>query len=138
MPYVTNADVITRLGGTAAAAQLTSESGDAPDATLIDAYKEEVTGEVLGTLATRTSATITEVDHPNTFALIRGFILDIIVYRIAARRPNVPQAWKDAHERARALLSGIAKGELSLPDRALQGPASDWGSADQNAASWRG
>jgi hypothetical protein len=126
------------VGGTAAAAQLTSESGGTPDADLIDAYIGEATGEVLAAVAGRTSATITAADHPNTFALICGWILAIVVYHIACRRPNAPQSWKDAHDAARASLERLVKGELSLPDASLQGAASDWGSEDQNAASWRG
>lgn len=130
--YVTNADVVTRLGSKRAY-ELTADSGTTPDTVLIDKVIAEVEGGVHSAVRRRTDATVTQAEHPSTFALLAGTVMDLVIYRLALRRPPVPDDWKAAHEQAVKWLGELVEGKRELPDAALAGQGSTWDSEEPDA-----
>ena len=127
--YVTNADVVDRVG-TVKAAQLTTDSGSTPDTDTIDAIIAEIEGEVLSDLRKRTTATITEADHPQSFALLRGLVLARVIKELYGLRPPIPEDVKGASQRAIEHLKELGEHKRDLPDLTLGTGESAWGSSD--------
>lgn len=138
MAYVTSDDVISRLGGTAAATQYTTESGDTPDTDVIEEFIVQAEARVMSTIRKRTAVTISEADHPQTWHLIRAAVFAIVMFGVAGRRPPVPPDWKDAHTATEKWLETLTTDKATLPDVELNKPTVEYGGADQNAAAWRG
>ncbi|HUU46126.1 MAG TPA: phage protein Gp36 family protein [Planctomycetota bacterium] len=136
MAYVTSAMIVARLGQDRAV-QLTTDSGTSVDTAMIDAAITRVEGRINAAVRTRTSEVITEAVYPATFAMLQGLVLDMTVYHLAARRPPVPDDWKEANTEALEWLKLLAKGEVGLPDVGMGGAEFEWGSDDQNAATTR-
>jgi hypothetical protein len=127
--FITSSEVISRLGGTAKAAQYTAESGTSPDTAVIDAIIAEVEGDVLSAVRSRTAVTLSETDHPHTWAMIKGRALALAVFRIAGRRGKVPDAWKAANEDTLKWLERLSTGQVNLPDDALNEQRFEGGSS---------
>jgi len=136
MAYVTAQTIVDRLGETTAL-QLTTDTGSTVDTALITAIIVEVEAEVEAAIKKRTTATINQADHPATYSLIAGKVVDMVIFRLAARRPPAPDEWKTLNELAVAWLTKLTEGKVNLPDGALNDPQIDWGSEDQNAAAQR-
>ena len=133
MAYVIAAEVIARLG-TAAAAQLTTESGDTPDSAMITLVIAEVEGRADAAVRSRIATPVDAVGYPKTFAALRGIVMSMAIYALAVRRPPVPKDWTEANEQALRWLAGLAEGKIALPDAGLNSPAPCWGSSAPNAA----
>ena len=130
--YVTNADIIAWVGNERAY-QLTTDTGTTPDTALIDDKIEEAEGEVNSAVAMRTSLTPTEADHPTSFYMLRGWVTAIVVYKLALRRPNMPEDWKSEYEIVMAALERLRKGQIEMPDVDLSGQQAEWNSKPQDA-----
>lgn len=133
MAYVTSTQIVARLGNDTAV-RLTTDTGSTVDTDLIDAIITEVEAAINQALRTRTAATITQTDYPQTLAMLRGKAVAMVIFNLASRRPPVPEAWANQNKQAREWLDKLAKGEVNLPDTGLNDPGFEWGSADQNAA----
>lgn len=131
MAYIVNQDLIDRVG-TATAAQLTTDSGATPSTTVIDEVRQSAEGEANGYLAKRHAVPVDLTTHPDLAATLKGFVLDIGVFRLMSRRPPVADAYRDARNDAVAWLEKVAKGDVVLPAAAT--PAST--TADDPAGGW--
>ena len=132
--YITNSDVISALGGTAKAAQYTTESGSSPDTDLIDSYIARAEGRINSAVQTRTATTISASLHPQTFAMLQGFAVAISRYQIALRRGKVPEDWKAPNKEAVDWLNGLAEGKRDFPDAVLNATTCGSGSYRETAS----
>lgn len=114
MAYIVNQDIIDRLG-TAKAAQLTAETGATPSTTVLDEIRLSSEGEVNGYLARRYAVPVDLTTHADLAATLKGFTLDVAVYRAHGRRPPVPEAAKDSYESAKEWLLRVSEGKIVLP-----------------------
>lgn len=113
--YITNANVIARLG-TDTAARLSAESGTSPDTALIDTIILEAESIVNAHLVDRVDIPIDQVTYPNAYRYAASHSMTVTIYRLAYRRPPVPEDWKLAYQQAIEELQKVADGDLSLPD----------------------
>ena len=88
MAYIVNQDIIDRVGN-AKAAQLTTDSGSVPSQTVLDEVRESAEGEANGYLARRYATPVDLSAHADLAGTLKGFVLDIAVYRLMSRRPPV-------------------------------------------------
>ena len=121
MAYVTSMNVVTRVGSDAAL-QLTTDSGDIIDAGMITGLIDDVEAMVHGYVGKRMDTPVDQSAYPQMYNAVAGFVLDVTVYRLASRRPPVPDAWKTAYENAVKWLERFAKGEIDIPDSAANKP----------------
>ena len=124
--------VVSRLG-TARAAQLTTDSGSSPDTDLIDEFIVEAEGTVMSAVNRRTATTISQADHPNSFATLRGKVMALVIYGLCGRRLPIPKDVETAHDQAVKWLDDLVAGKRDLPDAALAGETPTWGSETANA-----
>ena len=136
MAYVTADEIVSRLGS-ATALQLTTDTGSSPDTAMITEIISQVEGRVDSHLRARVASPITQAAHPNTYAAVRGAVIDMVIFHLAGRRPPVSEGWQKANEKAIRWLEKLAAGDVDLPDAGLNEPNFEWGSEDQNAADWR-
>lgn len=122
MSYITNTDIEERLG-TVAYIQLTDDAGTgAADLDKVEAARQGAMGEVDSYLATRYSVPIDLVAHPELAGILKSVSLDLVEYRLHARRPPVHDDVARKREEAVAWLQAVARGEAVLP--AASAPAS--------------
>jgi len=128
MSYVTNEDIELRLG-TARYVQFTDDAGTgSPDPAIADEARQAAEGEVNAALATRYGVPIDLVAHPEVGSLLKGVTLDLIEYRLHARRRDVPTEVAARRRAALDWLGRVARGEAALPSLtpiapgAAQGP----------------
>jgi len=115
MSYVTNDDIETRLG-TSTYIQLADDDGDnVADAPVVDEARLGAEGEVNGNLARRYAVPIDLTAHPELTDLLKTITLDLIEFRLRARRPPVPEDAARTCKRARAFLTALAAGTIHLP-----------------------
>jgi len=142
MGYIVNQDIIDRVGS-AAALQLTTDSGSSPSTTVLDEVRLSSEGEVNGYLATRYAVPVDLTAHADVAATLKAFTLDIAVYRLHLRRSLVSDADRNARNDAVKWLEGVAKGAVDLPAATTPAsstsdqPTAEWGSKEQNAATLR-
>lgn len=142
MAYIVNSDIIARVGS-AAAVQLSADSGDMVDAAVLDEVRLSSEGEVNGYLAKRYAVPVDLSAHPDLAATLKGFALDVAVYRLHARRPPVPEDIRRMRDEAIKWFENVAKGMIPLPAAATPAssqadqPTIAWGSKPQNAATMR-
>jgi phage gp36-like protein len=142
MGYIVNQDIIDRVGS-AAALQLTTDSGSSPSTTVLDEVRLSSEGEVNGYLATRYAVPVDLTAHADVAATLKAFTLDITVYRLHLRRPPVAEDIRNARNDAVKWLEGVAKGAIDLPAATTPAsstsdqPMAEWGSQAQNAATLR-
>ena len=72
-------------------------------------------GEADSYLARRHAVPVDLGGHPQVQAVLVGFVLDLAVYRLHARRPPVPQDVVRRREEAVEWLRRVAEGEVYLP-----------------------
>lgn len=115
MGYVTNADIEKRVGP-AAYVQLTDDEGTgSANEDRVDEARLGAEGEADSYLARRHAVPVDLSGHPQVQAVLVGFVLDLAVYRLHARRPPVPQDVVRRREEAVRWLRGVAEGEVYLP-----------------------
>jgi len=127
MSYVTNEDIELRLG-TARYVQLTDDAGTgSPDEAVADEARLSAEGEVNAALAPRYAVPIDLVAHPEVADLLRGVTLDLVEYRLHARRRDIP---RDVAARRAAVadwLARVGRGDESLPSVAPIPPGAPQG-----------
>ena len=126
MGYISNSDIELRLGSTAYV-QLTDDEGTGSANTEVVAEARlGAEGEVNSYLARRHRVPIDLSRYPELAALLATATLDVVEYRLHARRPPVPD---DVGARYRGVLDWLAQvagGQASLP-AATPLPANDAG-----------
>jgi len=114
MAYITNQDIIDRVG-TSAAAQLTTDSGATPDQDVIDEVRNASEGEVNGYLAKRYTVPVDLTTHTDLADTLKSFTLDVAVYRLMGRRGRISESYKQAYENAKEWLTKVSEGKIVLP-----------------------
>ena len=142
MSYIVNQDIVDRVG-VDRAVQLSSDSGTAVNTDVLDEVRLSSEGEVNGYLAKRYAVPVDLTAHPDVAATLKGFTLDIAVFRLIARRQPVPEDVRRIHDDVLKWLIAVAKGDVNLPagtplaSATADAPTIDWGSSEQNAARLR-
>lgn len=142
MAYIVNDDIIARVGA-ATALQLSTDSGDTIDSAVVDEVRLSAEGEVNGYLGLRYAVPVDLSAHPELAGTVKGFTLDVAVYRLHARRPPVAKDIRDLRAAAIEWCEKVAKGDVVLPatvtpaSTTANKPTAAWGSKDQNAAKMR-
>ncbi|HRX86462.1 MAG TPA: DUF1320 family protein [Phycisphaerae bacterium] len=115
MAYVTKEDVELRLG-TRAYVQLTDDAGSgSADEAVVAAALAEAEGEVDSYLARRHRVPIDVVAHAEVGPVLAAVTLDVVEYRLNARRPPVPADVAARYRAALAWLAAVGSGEAVLP-----------------------
>ena len=118
MAYVTNADIEERLG-TAAYVQLTDDDGDgAADVGVVDEARLGAEGELDSYLARRVQVPVDLTTHADLADLLATITLDLVEYRLRARRPPVSDEARQRYARAVEWLRRVADGRVTLPSAA--------------------
>jgi phage gp36-like protein len=112
--YIVNQDIIDRVGNDAAV-QLTTDSGAAVDTDVLDEVRESAEGEVNGYLARRYAVPVDLTTHTDLAATLKGFTLDVAVYRLHARRPPVSESIRELRTDAIKWLTAVSEGKVVLP-----------------------
>lgn len=132
--YVVAADVEKRIP-VARLVQLTSDTGNTVDASVRDEAIDAAEGEANGYIAVRYVVPVDLVAYPQLQATLKGFVLDICVYRLHVRRPPVPEDVSTARNNAIAWLKMVAEGKVLLPSPTVPTSVSsgaDWGGQAAN------
>ncbi len=115
MAYVTNSDIEERLG-TAAYVQLTDDDGTgSADEDKVDEARLGAEGEVNSYLGRRYQVPIDLTRHAEVADVLKSFVLDLVEYRLHARRPPVPGAISNKRNQAIAWLDRVARADVVLP-----------------------
>jgi len=118
MGYVTNADIKLRMGSLAYV-QLTDDAGTGiADELVVDAARAEAEGEVNSHLARRHRVPIDLALHPELQPVLAAVTLDLVEFRLHARRPPVPEDVRLRYVAAQAWLAQVANGDVVLPSAA--------------------
>ena len=133
MAYISNQDLIDRVGSTRAA-ELTTDSGSTPDADKVTEARLGAEGEVNGYLARRYAVPINLTAHPDLAAALKSITLDVAAYRLHTLRQPVPEEVSSVRKMAIEWCSKVSRGEIVLPAAAT--PAS--ATADSPTVSWGG
>ncbi len=137
MAYVTSSQIVSRLGNDTAV-RLTTESGSTVDTALINTIIAEVEAMINAALRSRTALSINQAEHPQSFAMLRGFATTMVIHRLYTdRRQPVPKEVETDVKRMDEWLIKLAEGKVNLPDATLNEPGMSWGSHDQDAARQR-
>ena len=115
MSYITNSDIDLRLG-TARYTQLTDDTGTgSPDSDVADEARLGAEGEVDSYLSQRFRVPIDLTKHPEPASVLKSIALDLVEYRLHARRRQVPVDIINKRDAALAWLARVAAGEVSRP-----------------------
>ncbi|MEE9296420.1 MAG: DUF1320 domain-containing protein [Phycisphaerae bacterium] len=115
MSYISNSDIELRLG-TARYTQLTDDTGSGtPDTDVADEARQGAEGEVDSYLAQRYRVPIDLVVHEEAASVLKSVSLDLVEYRLHARRRAVPVEVINKRDAALSWLQRVAGGEASLP-----------------------
>lgn len=113
--YVCNADIEQRMGPLAYV-QLTDDTGSgAADESVVTAARLEAEGEVDSYLGRRYAVPIDLLARPEAADAVTSMALDLVEYRLFARRGVVPVEVKGKREAAMRWLERAAAGEVVLP-----------------------
>lgn len=129
--YVTNNDIELRLG-TARYIQLTDDAGTgSANEDVVDEARLGAEGEADSYLAQRYAVPIDLAEHPGTAAVLQSLVLDLVEYRLYARRPPVPRDILAKRDAALTHFQRVARGEAMLPsaDEIEPNPASGFRAA---------
>lgn len=120
MAYVTMTDIERRLG-TEKFLGLTDDNGSgAPDSGLVGEVIDGAEGEVNSYLARQYRVPIENADHPELQSLLTSITLDLVEFRLHARRPPVPSTVFAQRNDAVHWLQRVANGDIYLPaDKAV-------------------
>ncbi len=115
MAYITNADIQERLGSDTYV-QLTDDDGDGQaDSGVVDEARLGAEGEVNSYLARRYQVPIDVTTHADLADVLASFTLDLVEYKLRARRPPVPQETVEKRKQAIEWLSRVADAKAELP-----------------------
>jgi len=117
MSYASNADVEERLG-TAAYVQLTDDAGSgSADEDKVTEARLGAEGEVNSYVGRRHAVPVDVTGHEELAAVLKSVTLDLVEYRLHARRPPVPEEMRRKRESAVRWLQRVASAEVVLPTR---------------------
>lgn len=125
--YVTNADIVAWLGNELAA-KYSAESGGSPDTGLIDKFILDGEAEFHRYVAQRATVPIDSGTYPEAFAAAHATVKVIVIFKLAGRRPPIPEDWKLAYEKEIAWLEKVEAGDADLPGDGIHGSVMEWGS----------
>jgi phage gp36-like protein len=115
MAYTTNADVEERLGP-ATYVLLTDETGSGvADEGRVTEARLGAEGEVDSYLGRRYAVPVDVGAHPEVLGVLKSMTLDLIEYRLRARRPPVPDIARQKRDAVVQWLERIASGQAVLP-----------------------
>ncbi len=115
MSYITNNDIELRLG-TARYVQLSDDTGSGTaDANVVAEARDGAQAEVDSYLARRYAVPIDLTTHLNVSPLLKSITLDLVEYRLHARRREIPDDVVVKRTAAVVWLQRVAKGDVSLP-----------------------
>lgn len=115
MAYITNNDIQERLGNQTYV-QLTDDDGDGQaDVGVVDEARLAAEGEVNSYLARRYQVPVDLAVHADLAGLLASVTLDLVEFRLRARRPPVSTAAVMLNARALDWLAAVAEGRLALP-----------------------
>lgn len=125
--YVTNADIVAWLGNELAA-KYSAESGGTPDTGLIDKFILDAEATLHRYVGQRATVPIDPTAFPAAYAAAHATVKVIVIFKLAARRPPIPEDWKLAYDKEIAWLEKIEAGEADLPGDGIHGAGFEWGS----------
>ncbi len=115
MSYASNTDVLQRMGGTLYV-QLTDDTGaGVADELQVTSARVEAEAHVDSYLGRRYAVPVDAVGQESVRAVLRSVTLDLVEYRLHARRPPIPAEVGARNAAALAWLQGVAEGTLVLP-----------------------
>jgi len=115
MSYASNGDVEQRLGSTAYV-QLTDDSGSgSANEDRVAEARLGAEGEVNSYLGRRYAVPVDVGTHEELAAVLKSVTLDLVEYRLHARRPPVPDEVRRKRDSAVKWLERAASGEVVLP-----------------------
>lgn len=115
MSYISNDDVELRLG-TARYVQLTDDAGTGSANTqVVDEAREGGQGQVDSYLSQRYSVPIDLNTHAEVAGVLKSITLDLVEYRLHARRRDVPVDVITKRDAAIVWLQRVGRGETGLP-----------------------
>jgi phage gp36-like protein len=118
MGYVSDEDIRLRLGERAFV-QLTDDAATgSADLDVVAEARLGAEGEVDSYLARRYRVPIDTVQHAEVTALLKTVTLNVIEYRLHARRPPVPPDIETRYRAALNWLAQVGAGEVLLPSAA--------------------
>jgi len=118
MAYLTNEDIESRLGRDAFL-QLTDDDGDnVADPPVVDEARLAAEGELDGYLAGRFRVPIDVTGQPRLAAFLASLALDLVEFRLRARRPPVAADALRRRQEALNFLTRVAEGRAELPSAA--------------------
>lgn len=139
MPYVTQAQVTTRLG-TSALVELTSDSGDSVDTDVLDQMIQRADDQINNTLSSRYLVPVDTSADASLAATLAAMALDLVDYYLYQRRGLVDGAKEKLLENVMKWLTDVKEGLLPLPatgsvvSTVSDPPALDIGSATRQAS----
>jgi len=137
--YITNQDLIDRVGNDAAV-QLTTDSGSTVDDDVITEVVNSSEGEVNGYLARRYKVPVDLSAHADLAGTLKGFTLDIAEYRLRSRRQPVSDGVRTIREDAIKWLTAVSEGKVVLPagitpaSTTSDSPMAVWGASPATAS----
>lgn len=115
MSYATNADIEERLGSTAYV-QLTDDEGSgSADEDKVTEARLAVEGEVNSYVGRRYAVPVTVTGNEELAGVLKGVTLDLVEYRLHARRPPVPEEIRRKRDASVQWLQRVASGAVVLP-----------------------
>ena len=115
MSYATNADIEERLGHTAYV-QLTDDTGSgSADEDKVSEARLAAEGEVNSYLGRRYAVPVDVTGGEELAGVLKSVTLDLVEYRLHARRPPVPDDVRGKRESAVQWLQRVASGQAVLP-----------------------
>lgn len=115
MSYATNADIEQRMGS-AAYVQLTDDVGTGTaDEAIVTQARLAAEAEINSYLAVRYQVPVAVSAEPEVAALLRDLTVDLVEFRLHARRPPVPSDVAARHGAVLEWLGRVAKGSAMLP-----------------------
>lgn len=139
MAYLVNQDIIDRVGNDAAV-RLTTDTGAVVDSDVLDEVRQSAEGEANGYLAKRYAVPVDLTAHADLAATLKGFVLDIAVFRLMSRRPPASETHRTVRDDAVKWFERVSKGDIVLPAAATPAstnaddPTPTWGSSTATAS----
>jgi len=115
MSYILSDDIELRMGTELLTRLTDDEATGAVVTAVVDEARLGAIGEVNSYLARRYRVPIDLVRHPELADLLRSVSLDVVEYRLHARKPPVPSDVLLRHRNALNWLSQAATGHVVLP-----------------------
>jgi phage gp36-like protein len=108
MPYCSQNDLEILIPVTELA-ELTSDSGDTPNSNVITQIIDRVGAEIDSYLSVRYIIPLLVIPD-----LIKGLVVDMVLYHLYSRRSSVPQIRRKNYEDAREFLQNVAMGKSNI------------------------